>query len=553
MATVNRRKALQMCMLCAAGVMAGGASITWATDHGVPDTTPAHEPLRQPDVLRSRDGRLDVRLEVTSGATTIAGRTATLLRYNGKVPGPTLLLHPGDRLSVELVNRSDEPTNLHTHGLVVSPAGHGDNPFVVVDPGSTFHYEYAVPADQPAGTCWYHPHHHGMAADQVFRGLYGAIVIEDAATGGTHPDGGASSSTPQRVLVISDITVDADGTVPMAGAMQRRMGREGDLLMINGQLHPRITTSPGTRERWHLVNACVSRFVRVRLDGQRLELCGVDLPLRTPCSVPEILLMPGNRADVIVTAGTTSSALQVIPVPRIAAGMSFGGSGTDSTAMGGRGMFGGGMGGAGMSDGGMGMGGAGMSDGGMGMGGGGMGAGMGVGGSGTNGAAAVSAHGPVDLAEFVVEGAPVIRPDGKAPVLAVPDLRGKPLTAHRTITLAMGMEMQGPVGMSFTIDGHGFDPARVDQRVPAGAVEQWTIVNTSEMDHPFHLHVWPMQVVRVGDVPAVGPTWQNVVNVPARSSTVVLIRFAPVTGRTVYHCHILDHEDAGMMGVVDVG
>ena len=83
---------------------------------------------------------------------------------------------------------------------------------------------------------------------------------------------------------------------------------------------------------------------------------------------------------------------------------------------------------------------------------------------------------------------------------------------------------------AFTIDGRGFDPDRVDQAVAAGAVEEWTITNTSPMDHPFHLHVWPMQVVSIANTSIPAATWQNVVNVPARSSTVVRIAFDVYTG-----------------------
>ncbi len=528
MVTMSRRKALQMCGLCATGLLVGGAGLGWAADRsgGRADLPP--ETLRQPTALRSVDRSLSVRLEVTAGRTTVAGRSAALLRYNGEVPGPTLVVHPGDRLAVELVNSSDQPTNLHTHGLAVSPAGDGDNPFVVVDPGRTFRYEYRIPNDQPSGTLWYHPHHHGLAADQVFRGLYGAIVVEDFP--GPTPDGDAATepSTPVRVLVVSDLSLNEDGTVAPTGVLERRLGREGDLVLVNGQLRPQLTMPPGAREKWHLVNACASRFLRLRLDGQHMDLLGLDLPLPNAREVDEILLLPGNRADVMVTAHAGTSVLTAIPVSRIAAGMSFGdGMGSGGTGGGGMGGGGGGSGGGGSGGGGSGgMGGGRRSD---------------------------ASSAPLNLLDVRVDGEPAAAGQTRLPANQVPDLRAEPLTAHRSITLAMGMEMQGPVGTSFTIDGHLFDAARVDQSVAAGAIEQWTIVNTSEMDHPFHLHVWPMQILRVGGSAVTEPRWQNVVNVPARSSTVVLIRFAPVTGRTVYHCHILDHEDAGMMGVVAVG
>jgi FtsP/CotA-like multicopper oxidase with cupredoxin domain len=77
--------------------------------------------------------------------------------------------------------------------------------------------------------------------------------------------------------------------------------------------------------------------------------------------------------------------------------------------------------------------------------------------------------------------------------------------------------------------------------------------NTSQMDHPFHLHVWPMQLLTVGSTVIDTLTWQNVVNVPARNSSTVRIAFDTYTGRTAYHCHILDHEDNGMMGVIACG
>jgi FtsP/CotA-like multicopper oxidase with cupredoxin domain len=105
--------------------------------------------------------------------------------------------------------------------------------------------------------------------------------------------------------------------------------------------------------------------------------------------------------------------------------------------------------------------------------------------------------------------------------------------------------------MGFTINGREFDPGRVDTTVQAGSVEEWTLRNTSPMDHPVHLHVWPMQIVEEDGRAAPAALWQDVVNVPARGTVVVRIAFSGFAGRTVYHCHILDHEDRGMMGVIE--
>ena len=106
--------------------------------------------------------------------------------------------------------------------------------------------------------------------------------------------------------------------------------------------------------------------------------------------------------------------------------------------------------------------------------------------------------------------------------------------------------------MNFTIDGNEFDADRVDQTVRSGTIEEWTITNTSPMDHPIHLHVWPMQVIEERGKLIEQPTWQDVVNVAAHSNVTVRILFDDFAGRSVYHCHILDHEDKGMMGVIEV-
>jgi FtsP/CotA-like multicopper oxidase with cupredoxin domain len=488
---LSRRRALQLGGLGVAGIVVGGAGLAWG---GTTRYDPvAGDSLTAPAVLTSTAGNLTLTLEAAAGRGALAGRDATTLRYNGSVPGPTLHLRPGDHLGIDLVNHLDQPTNLHIHGLQVSPQGNSDNPFVMVNPGQTFHYDYQIPADHPTGTFWYHPHHHGLAADQVYGGLYGAIVIGE-------PDPPQVSA--DRVLVISDITLDSAGAVPPVTAMQRMTGREGDLVLVNGQANPQLTAQPGARERWRIVNACVARYLRLRLDGQDLRLLGVDLPRGGEAGqVEEVLLAPGNRADLLVTTRAGSSTLQTLPYNRGTVDM-------------------------------------------------GMGMGMGSQGSGTT-----SGGSAIDLATLTVAGTPAAPVAAVAALPAARDLRGTTgVTDRRTLTLAMGMGMgmTGSGGMSFTIDGRTFDPTRVDQTARAGAIEEWTITNTSPMDHPFHLHVWPMQVLSIAGVTTDAPTWQNVVNVPARGSTVVRIPFETNPGRSVYHCHILDHEDNGMMGVIEV-
>ncbi|HSN35638.1 MAG TPA: multicopper oxidase domain-containing protein, partial [Arthrobacter sp.] len=254
MRPISRRDALIVGGLGTAATVAGAAGLWWSL-------TSAQEPpgggvgggaapvqgaeLRGPAELRSTDGRLELTLGAAPGRVELGGRQARALCYNGTVPGPTLRLRPGDELKVRLENGFNEPTNLHVHGLHVSPQADGDNVFRAVLPGQGFDYRYRLPPDHPPGVYWYHPHHHGMVADQIFAGLFGAIIVED-------PE--AIPVSTERVLLISDTTLDSAGNVAAVSPMERMAGREGELLLLNGQSNPLLTAQPGARERWRIIN-----------------------------------------------------------------------------------------------------------------------------------------------------------------------------------------------------------------------------------------------------------------------------------------------------------
>ncbi len=314
--------------------------------------------------------------------------------------------------------------------------------------------------------------------------------------------------TRERVLVVSDISLDASGRLQQPPVINQMMGREGDLVLVNGQSAPRLRARPGERERWRVINACPARYLRLQLDGQQLQLLGIDSGrYPAPHPVEEVLLPTGNRADLLVTTTAGTSALRTLPYDRGSmAGM--------------MGMGGGPPGGPGMP---------------------------GMTGPEPGAGPQAPSRDPHVLATLDVTGPPAA-PLPELPAQPAPrDLRPAQVTARRALTFAMGM---GGGGMRFTIDGKTFDPARTDHTVRTGSVEEWTLINTSPMDHPVHLHVWPMQLIDRGGQPVQTPTWQDVVNVPAGSTVTVRVAFDTFSGRTVYHCHILDHEDRGMMGVV---
>lgn len=120
--------------------------------------------LTEPDVVSSTNRVLDLDLRVAATDVEVGGATAHMLTYNASVPGPTLHLRPGDRLRVHDTNELDQPTNLHTHGLLVSAEGLGDNPFLSIEPGETIDDIIDLPDDHPDGVFWYHPHRHGLVA-----------------------------------------------------------------------------------------------------------------------------------------------------------------------------------------------------------------------------------------------------------------------------------------------------------------------------------------------------------------------------------------------------
>ncbi len=483
MERITRRAALTLGGVGAVCVVAGGAGLLsqWSTNSGSPLTrsaVPTGNELAQPKLIRSASGVLAVALTASPSAVDIGGVAVNALTYNGSLPGPTLVVRPGDTMTVSLANHLTDPTNLHTHGLHVSPDGSSDNVFRRIDAGTTAHYRYEIPAHHPPGVFWYHPHHHGMVAQQVFGGLYGAIIVDD-----TTP----IPATAERIMIVSDLTFDSAGTVATASQVDRMRGREGSTVLLNGQVNATMSAHPGDRERWRIINACTSRYLDLRLDGQSTQLLGNDSGrFGSPRDVNSVTLAPGNRADLLVTMAAGTSILQAWPVDR--------------------------------------------------------GSPMGMMGENT------PSGGVVNLATLTVFG--TVSAPFPSPLPSEPrDLRPLPLAGKRTLTMAMGM---GAAGMSFTIDGRDFDAARVDESVAVRTIEEWTIVNTSTMDHPFHLHVWPMQVIEIGGRTVETPTWQDVVNVPAQSASRVRIAFEDFTGTAVYHCHILDHEDNGMMGVISV-
>ncbi len=415
----------------------------------------------------------------------LSGTTTEFWSYNNDVPGPLIDVFEGDTVRIRLDNRLSQETTVHWHGLPVPPAQDG-NPMDPIAPGASRTYEFTLPVGS-AGTYWYHPHPHEMTAEQVFRGMAGLLIVRSR----TDP---IPTAIEEKLLVISDLRLAADGTIPPNTPMDWQTGREGNYVLVNGQYQPVLTIKPGQSQRWRVLNATNARYLRLALTGHTLTLIGTDGGLlRAPVpGLDEILLAPAERVEVIVTASLaagSTAVLQSLPYDRDAMGM----MGSSATMI------------------------------------------------------------PLLTVNYTSAATAAIALPGALNPIA--DL-GVPTTNKRLVfPSGMGMGGMGGGMMSFLIDGKSFDPSRVDLTSRVNEVEQWTIENRSSMDHPFHLHGTQFQVVsrtRSG-VRLAEPflAWRDTVNVAAFEAVVFKVVQRQL-GRRMYHCHILEHESQGMMGVLDV-
>jgi suppressor of ftsI len=444
------------------------------TRQASPVATAVGATLVEPPVLRSADGRLDVTLEARFGPAMMGGRAVKTYTFNGHAPGPTLRLQPGDSLGVTLINQMDQPTNLHTHGLHVSPAGNSDNVFVHLMPGDMFKYEYDIPLDRTSdlyipGLYWYHPHMHGYSSDQVSGGMAGALIVEgalDALPG--------IRDVPERLLVIQATQFDADGVMISFPKMDV-IG-----IFVNGQSLPAIEIAPGETQRWRIINASSFTFLNLALDGHQLHQIASDAnPLREVRIRDQILMSPGERIEVLIQGGPEGVyALQSLPW----------GADLEFQAQ----------------------------------------PGIPI--------ASLISSGPVDFPEPL-----------PTTLIEFEDLRELTIDRHRELIFSEEMKP-----FAVLIDGHTFDEDRIDQTVKLGATEEWLLRNTSPDWHPFHIHVNDFQVIEINGEAVDAYSWEDTTPIPAFGEIVIRSRFLDFPGKFVYHCHILDHEDQGMMGVVEV-
>ncbi|MFJ8492092.1 multicopper oxidase family protein [Streptomyces sp. NPDC094038] len=433
---------------------------------------PAGPRLQDPPELVSRNGLLKAAIVVERRKVRVGDRRLYATTYNGAYMPPTLRVRPGDHIDLTMTNRVDADTNLHTHGLHVSPHSPSDDVFVAIKYNQSYHYRYQLPFTHPTGTFWYHSHADMTSAPQVAGGESGVVIV-DGLQQHLPP---ALRGITEHTIAFKDFQVEGDSikTHPLKiGAPTNRT--------VNGQQNPVIRIRPGETQLWRLANIGANIYYRLHLQGSRFRVIAQDgVPVRKAYDQDTIVIAAGARFDVLVQGGPPGvTRLETLPYDTGPAGNKF----------------------------------------------------------------------PrADLATVVTGGTPVQRaalPTGIAPH---EDLSHAKIAARRTVVLT-----ENKAGTKFYINGRMYDPHRTDFTGTLDTVEEWTVRNDTDETHSFHIHTDDFQLMSI-DGKAHDPShaWYDTIDVPVRGKAVLRIHYTDFTGRTVVHCHILNHEDMGMMAVLDI-
>ncbi len=445
----------------------------------------------------------------------LSGSGATVESIPGSYLGPIIRVQSGTKLRLYLHNNLAEETVLHPHGLRV-PEDCDGQPMQAIGPGGTKVYEFQV--IDPACPAWFHPHPHMRTATQVARGLAGLFYVTDPAEEMAVP--GANTGANDIPLVLQDRTFDANNQLLYQPNMM--WGYLGDRILVNGKPDAALSLEPRAY-RLRLLNGSNARTFKLAWsNGMPLQVIGTDgglLPAVAQRSY--VTLMPGERVDVWADFAGLARKQVVLQ--------------SQSFDPGG-GMMGGGGGG---------MGGGGMGPGGGGMGGGGMGSAL------PNGAAFNILKVDVGRKSSQKSG-PVL---GPLPPLERRFDAGNVANFGQPVPFSLDMYM-----MDWYINGRLYDMMEVaeDEMVTKDVPIAWQWINNSPIPHPMHIHNVQFQVVErmaTSNLASYGTVsqgfvdtgWKDTVAVWPGERVKVAMSFGPHAGMYMYHCHILEHEDMGMM------
>jgi FtsP/CotA-like multicopper oxidase with cupredoxin domain len=461
----------------------------------------------------SADFHPDLEMELAAAPaerTVLPGQPTRVWQFRGRVlkgDREQLAMLPGDalpvirarnrqKLRVHFVNHLPQDTIVHWHGLHIPPKMDG-HPMYAIRPGARFVYEFQV--DNRAATYWFHPHPHGQTGEQVYRGLAGALIVSDEQEQAL----GLPAGEHDLTWVIQDRTFDRDNQLVYArGMMERMMGFVGNRILVNG--HPDFVQPVATTAyRVRLLNGSNARIYKLaRDDGRPLIVIGNDGGLiEKPLHKAYVTLAPGERIELWMDFSDLGVGAQVrLRSLPFNAGM---------TMM----------------------------------------------------RSALPNGSEFDVLTVRVDRKTTARNTLPATLTRIPRYRLQDAVnrdAPRTFELWMG---RGTVALN----GRAFD--RMDdvaenEIVRLGTLEAWEFANDRSMmmmAHPMHIHNLQFQVIQRKPDPRfaaayrtlsdgfVDEGWKDVVLVMPGERVRLLMKFTDHTGLYIYHCHILEHEDLGMM------
>lgn len=395
------------------------------------------------------------------------GKPVKVWGFNEMLPGPLIEANKGETLIIKVINKLEEPTVIHWHGIRLPSSMDGtDDVQKPIQPGGEFEYKFTVP---DAGTFWYHSHFNETV--QMERGMYGALVVYDKSDPVT--DG-------EQVFLIDDMKLTSDNNFKEPGWffaqwLERHDGREGETLLISGKENPTIEVNAGQTERWRFINSASARYFKLHLGGRTLKIIGTDGGLiESPASVTDILITPGERIDIL--AGPFNHGETIILESLAYNRM------TSTKPK--RQAF-----------------------------------------------ATIHVHEPKPSRTFLPSSLRKIEP--LAPQNAEP---------NRFVKFSVGANLRK--GTNFLINN---DVHTTDKPVKVGELQIWELKNSSLMDHPFHLHGFFFQILEINGKPPLYTAWKDTCNLPPRSSVKIAWVADDRPGKWMYHCHILEHHEAGMM------
>jgi spore coat protein A len=467
-----------------------------------------------PTVAKTAGERNHYRLEMSEVAIRVhRDLPATRMwGFNGESPGPVIEARSGQSVSVEWVNRlpakhflpidhnlhgaeRDKPevrSVVHVHGAKTPPAsdGYPEDWYV---PGKSLTYSY--PNDQEPATLWYHDHAMGINRLNIYAGLFGFFLIRDNFEDGLNLPKGRY----EIPLAIYDRSFRRDGSLdyPTSGMPDMPWVPEafGEAMLVNGKLFPFLEVEP-RKYRFRVLNASNGRFFHLSLsNGQKFFQIGTDQGLiAAPIALESFVVAPAERFDLVVDF------------------------------------------------------------------------------SGHAGERIVLKSDAFDIMQFHVSNAAVTRDDSSLPSTLRPVTRTSESLAVKTRRIPL-LEFKSPTGDSMTmlLCGKHWDMPVTENPV-IDTVEIWELINTTEDSHPIHLHLVRFQILdrrsfdeplffNTGRIRYTGPVtppdpyeagWKDTIRAHSKMITRIIVRFEGYTGRYVWHCHVLEHEDNEMMRPYDV-